>query len=44
MTPEEELYLFQRISQMADKYIPTKKLLSIHGITFHQAHSEAENS
>ena len=43
MTPEEELYLFQRISQMADKYIPTKKLLSIHGITFHQAFSEAEN-
>lgn len=42
MTPEEELYLFQRISQMADKYIPTKKLLSIHGITFHQALSEAE--
>ena len=27
MTPEEELYLFQRISQMADKYIPTKKVV-----------------
>ena len=27
---------------MADKYIPTKNLLSTHGITFHQALSEAE--
>lgn len=42
MTQEEELFLFKKISQMADRYIPMKTLLQTHSLTFQEALDEAE--
>ncbi len=42
MTQEEELFLFKKISQMADCYIPMKTLLQTHSLTFQEALDGAE--
>ncbi len=42
MTQEEELFLFKKISQMADRYIPMKILLQTHSLTFQEALDGAE--
>ncbi len=42
MTQEEELFLFKKISQMAEHYIPMKALLQTHSLTFQEALDGAE--
>lgn len=42
MTQEEELFLFKKISQMADHYIPMNTLLQTHSLTFQEALDGAE--
>ncbi len=42
MTHEEELFLFKKISQMADRYIPMKTLLQTHSLTFQEALAGSE--
>ncbi|MBQ8011804.1 MAG: hypothetical protein IJ265_09635 [Oscillospiraceae bacterium] len=42
MTPQEELFMFKKISEMADRYVPMKTLLQTHGMTFQAALAAAE--
>ncbi len=42
MTPEEERFLFKKIAEMAERYVPMHTLLQTHGLTFQKALAAAE--
>ena len=44
MTPQEELFMFKKISEMADRYVPMKTLLQTHSLTFQEALAAAETA